>query len=441
MKYVKYKYSGIEWLSEIPEHWTTDRLKNIFSFGTGLSITKKDLLEVGIPCVNYGEIHSKYGFEVNPEIHSLKCVPEECLTTSKKSLLKKGDFVFADTSEDIEGSGNFTYLNSSKKAFAGYHTIAAKPKRNLSHRYVAYLFDSLSFRNQFKSNVVGIKVYSITQGLLNRLKIYFPTNQEQTTIAKYLDAKTQAIDKKINLLTKKADYYKELRKSIINDAVCKGLDKNVKLKESGIEWIGQMPEHWKVKRLKDVVLINRKTLDEKTAPTYQFKYIDIGNVGSTGSLENIEIVNFENAPSRARRIVKKGDVIVSTVRTYLKAIATINFEANDVVVSTGFAVLTSIPTVDANYVGYFVQSDFFVDRVIMYSSGVSYPAINATTLSTIAFLNPPLFEQTTIANYLDKKTQKIDAIVTNIGKQIETLKELRKTLISDVVTGKIKVTN
>ncbi|MDA0984603.1 MAG: hypothetical protein O3C56_02215 [Bacteroidetes bacterium] len=154
-EYKSYKDCEIDWIGKIPENWRVDRLKNIFSFGTGLSITKKNLLDTGFPCVNYGEIHSKYGFEVNPEVNHLKCVDPEYLLSSKKSFLKKGDFIFADTSEDIDGSGNFTYLNSDTQVFAGYHTIAAKPKRPINYRYTAYLLDSISLRHQFRSNVVG----------------------------------------------------------------------------------------------------------------------------------------------------------------------------------------------------------------------------------------------------------------------------------------------
>ncbi len=237
MKYDSYKDSNKLWLDVLPEHWMLDRMKNVFSFCTGLSITKKNLLDVGVPCVSYGEIHSKYGFEVNPQNNALKCVEEQYLTTSNRSLLKRGDFVFADTSEDIEGSGNFTYLNSDIRVFAGYHTIATKPKCRINARFIAYLFDSSSFRNQIRGNVAGIKVYSITQGLLNKLDIYFPPKNEQTAIAQYLDSKTEAIDKKVNILERKIEHYKELRKSIINETVTRGLDKNVKLKDSGIDFV------------------------------------------------------------------------------------------------------------------------------------------------------------------------------------------------------------
>ena len=439
MRYDKYKNSGIDWLSEIPEYWTTDRLKNIFSFGTGLSITKKDLLEVGIPCVNYGEIHSKYGFEVNPEIHLLKCVPVEYINTSKKSLLKKGDFIFADTSEDIEGSGNFTYLTSSTKVFAGYHTIAAKPKCNLTNRYVAYLFDSLSFRNQFRSNVVGIKVYSITQGLLNRLQIYFPTNQEQTTIAQYLDTKTQAIDKKINLLTKKAEYYKELRKSIINNAVCKGLDKNVKLKESGIEWIGKIPQHWQVKRFKDVVAKYTTGGTPSTSNTEFFNgnntWICISDISDDKYISSSKMKLTDEALKSANIIkTPKGSLLYS----FKLSIGKMAFVTKDVY--TNEAILSIFPNKNIDLEYYYFMLPMFM---FLAATENIYGAkmLNQKLIASAFVLHPPKEEQTAIGIYLDEKTQKIDAIVTNIQKQIETLKELRKTLINDVVTGKIKVIN
>lgn len=107
--YSAYKSSGVEWIGEIPEGWTEKRFCFLFSFKKGLSITKENLQDEGVPCVNYGEIHSKYGFEVDPKRHELKCVSADYLKNGQNSLLNYGDFVFADTSEDIEGSGNFTY--------------------------------------------------------------------------------------------------------------------------------------------------------------------------------------------------------------------------------------------------------------------------------------------------------------------------------------------
>jgi len=136
------------------------RLRNLFALHKGLGITKADLRDEGIPCVSYGEVHSKCKFEVNPALHALKCVDEIYLELSPKSLLHYGDYVFADTSEDIAGSGNFTYFNSDIKTFAGYHTIIARANSHMNHRYVAYYFDSSYFRSQIQQRVNGVKVSS-----------------------------------------------------------------------------------------------------------------------------------------------------------------------------------------------------------------------------------------------------------------------------------------
>ncbi len=216
---VKMKDSGIEWIGEIPEHWEVKKFRFIFTQTKGLSITKTDLKDSGIPCVNYGEIHSKYGFEIIPERDKLLCVDTSYLKTSKKSLIKKGDFVFADTSEDIEGSGNFTHLHSDKKIFAGYHTIIARLKINTNYRYIAFYLDSISYRHQIRQKVKGIKVYSITNAILKNTYLLLPTLEEQTAIAEFLDRETAKIDDLISKIEKSIEKYEEYRSALITAAV------------------------------------------------------------------------------------------------------------------------------------------------------------------------------------------------------------------------------
>ncbi len=216
---VKMKDSGIEWLGEIPEYWEVKRFDFMFKFSRGLSITKADLINEGVPCVTYGEIHSKYPFELKPEIHPLKCVTSSYLETHQNSLIKKGDFVFADTSEDIVGSGNFTYLNSNMSVFAGYHTIIAIPQIKFKSRFVAYYFETLNFRNQIRSQVSGTKVYSITQAILKFTNIALPTIEEQKNIVNYIDEKLQVIDAKIAQTEKLIELYVEYRNALISEVV------------------------------------------------------------------------------------------------------------------------------------------------------------------------------------------------------------------------------
>lgn len=214
------KESGVEWLGQVPVHWEVIKNKFVFEFSKGLTITKENLLDDGIPCVNYGEIHSKYGFEVNPKHHRLKCVSEEYLITSQSALLKIGDFVFADTSEDVKGSGNFTYLNANIPTFAGYHTIIARPNLNKAlPRFLAYAIESNGHRNQIRAIVKGVKVFSITQALLKNTFIWLPPLDEQTAIADYLDKHTAQIDHLCNTINTTISRLKEYRNALISQAV------------------------------------------------------------------------------------------------------------------------------------------------------------------------------------------------------------------------------
>jgi len=218
-KNIRMKDSGIEWIGAIPKHWNTKHFRHLFSFSRGLSITKADLLDEGIPCVSYGEIHSKYGFEVNPEVDELKHVDKGYLQSSQLSLLKRGDFVFADTSEDIDGSGNFTCLNSDIQIFAGYHSVIVRQKEKHYYRYLSYLFDSIGFRAQIRSKVYGIKVFSITQSILKNILVLLPPNDEQKQIAKYLDIKVSKIENGISDIQIQIEKLKEYRQSIISEVV------------------------------------------------------------------------------------------------------------------------------------------------------------------------------------------------------------------------------
>lgn len=213
------KDSGVEWLGDIPKEWDLKRSNYVFKFSKGLSITKENLQDEGIPCINYGEIHSKYGFEVNPKRHKLKCVTEEYFNSNPNALIKYGNFVFADTSEDIQGCGNFSYLNAEDSIFAGYHTIIVRPIKTVSSRYLAYLFDSDDWRIQIRTKVSGIKVFSITQSILKTTKVILPTLSEQKLIVDYLDNKFVNINSMINNMKKQIEKLKEAKQSLISEAV------------------------------------------------------------------------------------------------------------------------------------------------------------------------------------------------------------------------------
>lgn len=206
-----------------------------------------------------------------------------------------------------------------------------------------------------------------------------------------------------------------------------------KYKPSGGEWLGEVPQDWEVKRLKYSASINDEALPETTRPDFEFSYVDIGSVDSADGIIAKQKMQFETAPSRARRVVKHGDTIVSTVRTYLRAIAPIRNLDDDLIVSTGFAVIRP-RKVRSDFLSYALCESSFVETIVARSVGVSYPAINASEVGTIPIPLPPADEQRAIADFLDRETARLDTLVEKKRELIEKLNEKRTAVISHTVT-------
>ncbi|MDP2126058.1 MAG: restriction endonuclease subunit S [Pseudohongiella sp.] len=189
-----------------------------------------------------------------------------------------------------------------------------------------------------------------------------------------------------------------------------------------------------VRRLKYVATINDEALSESTDSDFELAYIDIGNVDSHGRVQDIVDYRFEEAPSRARRIVRDGDVIISTVRTYLQAIAPVESPPENLIVSTGFAVVRPSNLLDQRFCKYALRANRFLWEVESRSTGVSYPAINASDLGDINVNLPDISAQRQIANFLDRETARIDGLTADKERMLALLEEKRVALISRVVT-------
>ena len=205
-----------------------------------------------------------------------------------------------------------------------------------------------------------------------------------------------------------------------------------KYRDSDVEWLGSVPEHWKTKRLKLVASINDNALSGKEDPLRPIAYVDIGSVSPTVGITQTEETVLEDAPSRARRLVKDGDTIISTVRTYLRAISPVQQPPPEMVVSTGFAVVRP-RQVAPHFASWALREFGFVEEIVARSTGVSYPAINSPQIGNIPIPIPPLEEQQAIAGFLDRETNRVDAVVAKNRQLIERLEEYRMALITRTV--------
>lgn len=364
---------------------------------------------------------------------TFKSLPPEI---AEAGLLKKGDILLARSGATV---GKAFHFNEDIKAcYAGYLIRARLNEKTIIPKFFSYITKSVYYSDWKNRINIQATIQNISAEKYYQFEFPCPQLEIQQRIVDYLDEKTKAIDGRISVLEKKSDAYTRLKASVINRAVTRGLNPNVTLKDSGIEWIGMIPEHWEVKRVKDLCTINRATLNESTSANYEFKYIDISGV-TKGDITLSETMSFWEAPSRARRIVHKDDIIVSTVRTYLRAIAHIDWDAKDIIASTGFAVISPLKEINPRFLSFVFNYDHLVDEICRRSCGVSYPATTAANISTLSLPIPPLSEQKEISDYLDTKCSEIDKAIDNIGKQIDALKRLKRSLINEVVTGKRKI--
>lgn len=440
--YPEYKDSGVDWLGEIPRHWELSKLRYNFAFGKGLTITKENLRDEGIPCVNYGEVHSKYGFEVDPRVHSLKCVDEKYLKDNGNSLLLNGDIVFADTSEDLDGSGNFTQLISDARVFAGYHTIISRPLRRDNARFYAYLLDCQELRTQVRTAVKGVKVFSVTQAILRNLSIWLPSEKEQNSIAAFLDHETAKIDNLIEKQQQLIELLKEKRQAVISHAVTKGLNPDVPMKDSGVEWLGEVPEHWRVSRIKNYAKIESGHTPSKTKSEYwvncNIPWVSLNDSKQLKNIDYIEDTFYKISelgmanssahllPARAVVFTRDASIGLSAITTKQMAVSQhlIAWICNEKFIIPEFLLL----------VFYAMEAEF--ER---YTFGATIKTIGMDNVRSLKSAFPSIEEQHTLIYWAFKQVENIKVSISKVEDMIDLLQERRTALISAAVTGKIDV--
>lgn len=434
-RYEEYIHNDLKILGEIPAHWKVFRFKNITTkIQDGTHFTP-NYTDQGINFLSVNDITRK-----NFDLNSSKFISiEEHRELIKRCRPIKGDILLSKN-----GTIGVPFLINFDTEVSIYVSLCLiRLKKEVYNRYFLYLLQSSFMFEQYKINA---KTNSVSNLHLDKLANFYSVIApliEQQAIADYLDAKTQAIDKKVSLLEQKIETYKKLKRTLINQTFTKGLRSlsEVEMKDSGISWIGKIPKHWEVKRFKDVLnLFTGNSISDKNG----FDYIEnsIPYVSTKDIDFNTNEINYENGmyipnSDKTFKRVKKGTCLLCIEGANAgKKYGILNQEVAFV---NKLAALKFIANRNFDkYLYYYIQSIAF--------SGEFFPLINGliggvsiNKLKEFNIILPPKSEQEEIAKYLDKKTTTIDAIIDNIVKQIETLKQLRKTLINDVVTGKIKV--
>ncbi len=427
------KNSGVKWIDVIPVNWQVKPLKTQFSFGKGLSITKADLVDEGSPVISYGQIHSKHNTGTNVTDDLIRFVPSTI--AFNQSLVKHGDFIFADTSEDLDGCGNCVYMNLNTPIYAGYHTIILHQKsENDDNRYLAYLFKTDCWRKQIRTDVNGVKLFSISQNILKRTNIILPPLPEQKAIADFLDKKCAEIDGLLADLEAEVKTLAEYKKSIIAETVTRGLNPSAPMKQSGIPWAEIIPAHWVSEKFRYKLKVRRVTGqgDKQVLSVYR----EYGVVPKDSRDDNHNVTSDDTSKYK---YVRPNDFVINKMKAWQGSMGVSDYEG---IVSPAYFVYGfSDDDYNPRYFHYFMRNANNIPEYRRLSGGIREGQwdLSPYDLGNMPVIVPPKAEQNEIVAYLDEKCALLDKSTADKQTQIETLKSYKSSLIYEYVTGKKQV--
>jgi type I restriction enzyme S subunit len=425
MPYIGYRDSGLPWLGRIPEHWEVRRNGRLFAERNQTGFEDLPILEVSL----------RTGVRVRDMENGAR--KQQMTDRSKYKRAAKGDIAY-NMMRMWQGAVGVAPVDG----LISPAYVVAGPFPEVESRYYAYLFRTDAYKrevNKFSRGIVSDR-NRLYWDEFKQMPSAFPPTEEQTQIADFLDAHGRLTARLIRNKRRLIGLLNEQKQAIINQAVTRGLNPDAPMKPTGIDWMPEVPAHWEVKPLKHWLRQRARMLSDKTDPDYEFDYLDISCVGTGYLVAKPERMKFENAPSRARQIVEKGDTLISTVRTYLKAVYYVEDEWSDLIASTGFAVLRPVSAVQPKLLGYVLQSSSFIERVIRASIGVAYPAISEAQLGTLHVALPrDLSEQNDILECIGSETAAFDSAIEKAQREITLIHEYRERLIADIITGKLDV--
>lgn len=423
--YDSYKDSGIDWVGEIPSHWEAIKIKNFFKtksalFIDGDWIESKDIYGEDVYYFTTGNINELY-FKDNERTY----ITEQTFNKLNCTAIAENDILVSRLNVPLCRCCLAPKFD--KKSIVSVDVVIFRPDENYNRKYLVYIMNSPSYFQNTENIARGAIMKRISRTILGNIKLPIPPIQEQEAIARFLDDKCAKIDELVAIKEQQIDKLKELRQVKIHQAVTKGINPNAEMKDSGIDWIGEIPKHWEVKRLKFLTtnLNNRRIPIESTI---RGKMVDCkyDYYGATGIIDKVEDYIFDEetiliAEDGANLLLRNIQLIYKPKGKYW-----VNNHAH---------ILKPNSHNNLDFIAFSMENfDYTV-----YISGAAQPKLTKENLMNIWLVVPPLSEQEAIVAYLDEATNKIDQAIAQREAQIEKLKAYKQSLINEVVTGKIRV--
>ena len=442
--YPRYRDSGVEWLGEVPEHWEVRRLEHVAAYRTSNVNKKTEEGELPVRLCNYTDVY--YGDRIRAgegEFMAATASPGEV----ERFGLRVGDVLITKDSEDWEDIAVPALVDETADDFVcGYHLgiIRSGPAMDAGFLYRA--MQSGAVNRQLQTAASGVTRYGLPNAAVGDAQLPLPPLDEQRAIAAYLDRETERIDalvaKKRLLIERLEEYCTALITRTVTRGLppeaarAAGLDPSPRLKPSGVEWLGEVPEHWTVAAFSREVEIAEGQVDPEIEPYASMPLVAPNHVESrTGRLLETETASEQGAIS-GKYFCRAGDVIYSKIRP---ALAKVAVAPEDCLCSADMYPLRPRGSLVSGYLYWLLLSDGFVAWSVLEADRVAMPKINRETLGDLRLPIPPRSEQLAIDTYLARETEQTHRVIGSVQTAIERSREYRTALITAAVTGKIDV--
>ena len=419
-KYDEYKDSGVAWIGDVPKHWEVIKLKYKYHFQTGATPNtgKKENFEGDLRWANISDLNGSVVYDTTKHIN------KEAASKCSMNISPKGTLMYSFKLSvgTVAFCGEDMYTNEAIASFI--------PQKN-DLKYLFYCAPIFIIHNANR-NIYNAPL--LNQELIKNALICLPSLNEQTAIATYLDTHCAKIDNLISIQQKRIALLQELKQSVITHAVTKGLNPNVEMKQSGVEWIGDVPKHWKVLRGKYALSI----LSGFPFDSQKFEFEDNGVYMPLIRIRDINGSSTEVYYSGSypiESVVKTGEVLIGMDGDFNIS----KWKGTNALLNQRVCKLREDSSMNTHYAFYMLSSPLKAINSVTYATTVKHLSVYDIYNAFIPV--PPISEQTAIASYLDRKCATIDTSISNAQHQIDLLQEYKQSLITEVVTGKRKVTD
>ena len=440
-KYSKYKPSGVEWIGDIPDHWVKTKVKHVVEIFGRIGYrgyTIEDIVNEGEGVITISPSNIQKDLFVID--NGVTYISYEKYYQSPEIMIFPNDIILVKTGSTI-GKTSIIPEGVPEMTINPQLVVLKKIKTNPKHFYYQTLCNYI--KESFEVEQTGSTTPTISQEKINEFPILNPPLPEQEQIVKYLDEQTGEIDNLISITEKKIELLKENRTSTINRVITKGLDPNVELKDSGIEWIGEIPKHWTKSSIK---YINKKVGSGVTPRGGSEVYVDEGvifirsqNVHFDGlRLDDVVKIEPDTHEKMSGTKVLFNDVLLNITGGSIGRCCIVE-TSEEMNVNQHVCIIRPNENIKPRFLNLFLQSSIGQTQVDLFITGGNREGLNIENIKNFFVPLPLLSEQEEIVKYLDQITQDIDNLISIEQQRIETLKEYRQSLISEVITGKVRV--